>query len=345
MPLGYLLPMLFKKMDKASKVILFSVCLSISFECIQYFSYLGSADIDDLILNTLGAISGYYIYCLLKRFAQGGKKLVKISICISLIAFIVAFIIAKEEFGDFLGLTIQNVETIGEENIPQSEADILGTYLNAKNNQVELYNGRVQVNSPEKDMMQAIIMEIDEKTEIYYMSFEKKNKNNSVLTYKEMSKDELKRVEPYSTIKIWKDKINPNLASVIVLSEKFEDKGELVIGNETNNNEVQKSGVIEGIIEDVNEDNMVVNMMMTKEYKTGSSIAINGKGKYADLTRVKFKDITKFKLNLVTSDGKLTESKDCGKEGLEVESTVNIKGKKDGDYFIADSIEIYKTIK
>ena len=61
-PMGMALPVLFEKnFNKLWKTILFVVILVILVEIIQFFTFTGSVDIDDLILNTIGATIGYGI--------------------------------------------------------------------------------------------------------------------------------------------------------------------------------------------------------------------------------------------------------------------------------------------
>lgn len=61
-PMGMALPVLFEnKFDKLWKVIAFVVVLVIIIEIIQFVTFTGSADIDDLILNTIGSMIGYGI--------------------------------------------------------------------------------------------------------------------------------------------------------------------------------------------------------------------------------------------------------------------------------------------
>lgn len=50
-PLGYFLPLLFSKCKRINTVILVGFIISFLFETCQYLLYLGSADIDDIILN------------------------------------------------------------------------------------------------------------------------------------------------------------------------------------------------------------------------------------------------------------------------------------------------------
>ena len=62
-PLGFLLPILIEKFRKTTNLLLISFGFSLSFETIQLlFPMLGSFDVDDLILNTFGALLGYLGY-------------------------------------------------------------------------------------------------------------------------------------------------------------------------------------------------------------------------------------------------------------------------------------------
>lgn len=61
-PLGYFLPRLFGKMQKFWKTLLTTMLIIILVELIQLFTLVGSCDIDDLLLNLLGAAIGYGLY-------------------------------------------------------------------------------------------------------------------------------------------------------------------------------------------------------------------------------------------------------------------------------------------
>lgn len=61
-PMGFLLPLLSKKCRQAWIVICVGFFSSLAVETIQFVFRVGSADIDDLILNTLGAWLGYLAY-------------------------------------------------------------------------------------------------------------------------------------------------------------------------------------------------------------------------------------------------------------------------------------------
>lgn len=68
-PMGFYLPSLFKKQKNFLIMLLTVICISTSIECIQFFTKLGTSDIDDIILNVFGAIIGYIFYFIVK-----GKK-------------------------------------------------------------------------------------------------------------------------------------------------------------------------------------------------------------------------------------------------------------------------------
>lgn len=68
-PLGVLLPCLFPKLSMR-KAVLAGFLMSLCCELIQYAAAVGTADIDDLMLNTLGALAGAALYCKLLRRAK-----------------------------------------------------------------------------------------------------------------------------------------------------------------------------------------------------------------------------------------------------------------------------------
>jgi glycopeptide antibiotics resistance protein len=61
-PLGLLLPVVFVNLRTLRNIIFTSVCVSILIEVLQYIALLGVFDIDDIILNTLGTVLGFWLY-------------------------------------------------------------------------------------------------------------------------------------------------------------------------------------------------------------------------------------------------------------------------------------------
>lgn len=69
-PFGFALPFFWKRFSKFKRVFITIFIFSFAIEFIQYF--IGrSVDIDDLILNTLGGVLGYYLY---KKFVPRKKR-------------------------------------------------------------------------------------------------------------------------------------------------------------------------------------------------------------------------------------------------------------------------------
>ena len=70
-PFGFILPILrWNKYKGLNVIALMTFCLSLIIECIQIISRVGAFDVDDLILNTLGGIMGYMIFCLVNRIRR-----------------------------------------------------------------------------------------------------------------------------------------------------------------------------------------------------------------------------------------------------------------------------------
>ena len=77
-PFGFFLPLASKFRSMAMTVFL-SFGLSLCVEMIQFITQVGSFDVDDLILNTLGGLIGYYLFtsfhkASLKRYRQTHRK-------------------------------------------------------------------------------------------------------------------------------------------------------------------------------------------------------------------------------------------------------------------------------
>ncbi|MGE7624597.1 VanZ family protein [Viridibacillus sp. NPDC096237] len=68
LPLGLLLPFLFKRCKRFTSVVAIAFITSFCIEIIQFALQVGMADIDDVILNILGAMFGFTIYKLIMWF-------------------------------------------------------------------------------------------------------------------------------------------------------------------------------------------------------------------------------------------------------------------------------------
>jgi glycopeptide antibiotics resistance protein len=76
LPLGIYLPLLYRKLRTAVSffaVLIISFLVSVTIEILQLATSYRSTDIDDVILNTLGACVGFLVYLLVKSIINSGK--------------------------------------------------------------------------------------------------------------------------------------------------------------------------------------------------------------------------------------------------------------------------------
>ena len=69
MPCGVLLPLMFKRINKYNKFLIMITIFVLIIEILQFMTLSGSCDIDDLILNVLGASIVYFVYNI--KFVKG----------------------------------------------------------------------------------------------------------------------------------------------------------------------------------------------------------------------------------------------------------------------------------
>ena len=60
-PLGIMLPFLWKKYNSLRATLIFGFCMSLAIELLQILTYRAT-DINDLIANTVGAVLGYFVF-------------------------------------------------------------------------------------------------------------------------------------------------------------------------------------------------------------------------------------------------------------------------------------------
>lgn len=76
-PFGYILPVISDRMRSGFLIVLSGFCFSLTVEVIQLITKVGCFDVDDMILNTLGAAFGYllFVICNSIRRKYYGKKI------------------------------------------------------------------------------------------------------------------------------------------------------------------------------------------------------------------------------------------------------------------------------
>ena len=65
-PVGFCIPVLWRKMSRLYEVLLTGFFLSFCIEFLQMFTFR-AVDVDDLIMNTLGTLAGFALYMLARR--------------------------------------------------------------------------------------------------------------------------------------------------------------------------------------------------------------------------------------------------------------------------------------
>jgi len=73
-PIGIIWPLVFRKLDTPGKVISAGVGFSLCIEILQLPFFDRVSDVDDLLLNTLGYLTGYGIYLMVKWIAKLIKR-------------------------------------------------------------------------------------------------------------------------------------------------------------------------------------------------------------------------------------------------------------------------------
>ena len=70
LPFGFILPVIGKRMKNGFLVTVCGFCLSLFVESMQLIFKVGSSDVDDLLLNTLGTVLGYLAFSVCNRIRR-----------------------------------------------------------------------------------------------------------------------------------------------------------------------------------------------------------------------------------------------------------------------------------
>lgn len=73
LPLGIYIPLLFPKLSGFFKVFFICLLVSVSIELMQLITSYRSADIDDVMLNTAGAVVGYIIFAIARLMVRSSN--------------------------------------------------------------------------------------------------------------------------------------------------------------------------------------------------------------------------------------------------------------------------------
>lgn len=74
-PFGFFIPIIFKKVKNGIVVTILTFAFSLMVEVTQLIFKIGSFDVDDLLLNTIGGLIGFCVYWIIKKIIKRrGKK-------------------------------------------------------------------------------------------------------------------------------------------------------------------------------------------------------------------------------------------------------------------------------
>lgn len=74
MPLGVLIPVSFSGVDRWWMILLHSFWLSLCIELFQLVSHFGAFDVDDILLNTLGGLLGFFCFLVVRFVYRKAHK-------------------------------------------------------------------------------------------------------------------------------------------------------------------------------------------------------------------------------------------------------------------------------
>lgn len=166
-PFGILIPMLFEEVHKRT-VIFYGFMFSVCFELCQYIFALGISDINDVILNTFGAVIGVSIYGVLdnKFKVNVSKKLWGIAtlgtigvVGVVAIYFINASVLTELKYEYF------NEEVLGDVTLEnETDSGMVATFSGGK---LSLMNpGYIDDDGNEEEATNAVY-DVDEETKVF----------------------------------------------------------------------------------------------------------------------------------------------------------------------------------
>lgn len=218
-PMGIFFPILFKKLSKRN-IFTVIVFISLAFEAIQYIFALGSSDIDDIILNSLGGIIGITIYINMTKLFPNNITKFKAIIGTSLVLGVIGLGIISINYQDLLKLRFKPDKKVSkiliEENkeiikdINKDEVDIIGTFENFEKGAITIKTGSSnRVKRPENiiDSNGNIRIYLNENTRLVSYVITEESKSD-IVKYQEFDVKNLPLLRKYDAFYVWIDKEN-----------------------------------------------------------------------------------------------------------------------------------------
>ncbi|MGN0252021.1 MAG: VanZ family protein, partial [Oliverpabstia sp.] len=94
-PFGSFLPIFFTKFRKLLPTVIAGMAMSLVIEILQLFTF-GATDVDDLIMNTLGTLLGYFVGAFIARKVykkeENNKDIIKLVVMVIISILVVVFV-------------------------------------------------------------------------------------------------------------------------------------------------------------------------------------------------------------------------------------------------------------
>ncbi|WP_227845928.1 VanZ family protein [Clostridioides sp. ES-S-0145-01] len=218
-PMGIFLPVVLKKLDKKTIIIIISL-ISLGFELIQYILAIGSSDIDDVLLNSLGGILGIIIYTKVTKLFPNNIKKFQAIISTSIVLGVIGLGVIVTNYQSLLTFKLKPDKQVSrilvEENkeiikdIDKNEGDIIGSFESFKNGVLTIKTAcNNNIKSPDNlmDKNGNIKVYLSKNTKlISFVITEGENKD--IIRYEEFDAKNLPLLKKSDTFEIWIDKYN-----------------------------------------------------------------------------------------------------------------------------------------
>ncbi|MDN3956360.1 VanZ family protein [Sporolactobacillus laevolacticus] len=206
LPLGYLLPAIRTKPIEFEQFIAIPVGLSLLIEAGQYILGTGRCDIDDLILNVLGAITGFVIWHLLSEWVPVRCARSRILVIITVLFFI-------------FWLAVQQVQKTTVPNLSEYDPKIGAYSLSIPDYSGDYLSGNVQGMEIRLDKDQGNVqvqIAISRSTQLF-IEHVSAHFGFSPASYKPIQANRMSRIPEHTKVKIWGRQINDQFFAEFVI--------------------------------------------------------------------------------------------------------------------------------
>ncbi|MEK3788863.1 VanZ family protein [Paenibacillus sp. FSL K6-1230] len=233
-PLGIFLSYIPRFVTLRTKLILIAVS-SCALEFIQYAFGLGSTDIDDVILNSIGGLIGVWIYKRISRMSRTKEQLLVSLVTVFMLcglgggatiwwtdSGLIPFLQTQTEYIDV------NKEVLG--GIEENSADLFGDLIQLNTTNLTVLNNpqyaTVMSSAPDDKQLQEAERTVSYNSSTQIIFKQVSSERNKVTSqYKKGTAselmDKLKEAEPSTRVRVWLSKPDGDTAVMILVSQDY----------------------------------------------------------------------------------------------------------------------------